>query len=152
MEVTSSPKVEGFILRSSRSLYKLCLNLSFWYLQHALSLQTTAEGLWQHMQGSSAVDTAVSRVGKATVIMNKRLLASHCLCVGSQAGQTNVKLVVYLVHLLVVRCQSLKLHAKAEIAANCYAVLACHRDNSCPIILENLQQHRLDISAQYPSG
>ena len=32
MEDTSSPKVEGLMLRSSRSLYKLCRNFSFWYL------------------------------------------------------------------------------------------------------------------------
>ena len=32
MEDTSSPKVEGLMLRSSRSLYRLCRNFSFWYL------------------------------------------------------------------------------------------------------------------------
>ena len=42
MEDTSSPKVEGLILRSSRSLYRLCRNFSFWYLHRSLKNHTAS--------------------------------------------------------------------------------------------------------------
>ena len=45
---------------------------------------------------------------------------------------------MYSLDLLIVACQCLKLHAKAQVAADSNALLARHGNNGCSIVLKYL--------------
>ena len=128
VEDTSSPKVEGFMSRSSRSLYRLCLNAKRWNLQHTRSASCLqAHTGQQQRQGSQ-------RRG-----------------IGAQPAEAQVEAVVDALHLLVVCGQRLELHAQPEVAGYGHALLAGHSHDGRAIVLEDLQPARI-CSSCFPQA
>jgi hypothetical protein len=68
----------------------------------------------------------------------KRGRNSQRLCICAEPCKAQKELVVNLVDLLVVSCQRLELHAKAQVAADGDTLFASHGYDGCAIILENL--------------
>ncbi len=67
-----------------------------------------------------------------------RKVTAQCLGVCPKAPQAQEKFVVDLVDLLVIRRESLKLDAEAQIAPDCYTLFSRHSHNGGPIVFKNL--------------